>query len=88
MGLLALHGYLTPSQPPERALQEQIAERFLALHVIICIPCPQKYCYSGSHDAYVFLTPRWALLWQKMGPGPLTSSGPNTTHWLLPTPLP
>lgn len=51
MGLLVLHCYLTPSQPPERALQEQPGEGVLALHVIICAPCPHNHCYSGSCEA-------------------------------------
>jgi len=85
MGLLALHGYLTPAQPPERALQEQIAERALALHVIICIPCPHNHRYSGSRDACV-LSLRYAGLCfggkrdQHPRPAPARHHAPATAH--------
>lgn len=92
MGLLALHGYLTPSQPPERALQEQIAGRVLALHVIICIPCPHNHCYSGSHDACVLSYATLGSAFREHGtvtldqpqlPTPCASHCPRCSHRLI-----
>lgn len=88
MGLLAVHGYLTPSQPPERALQEQTDERALALRVLICTPCPHNHCYSVLTMPVCFSYAMMGFTLGENGTRTFDQLQPDATHQALPTPFP
>lgn len=63
---------------PERALQEQIAKRILALCIIIYKPSPHNHRYSDSHNTCVLSLRRVVHFGEKM---PLASwPQPSTAH--------
>lgn len=69
---------------PERALQEQIAKRILALCIIIYKPSPHNHCYSNSHNTRVLSLRRVVHFGKKMPlvswPQPQHSAHPATTE--------